>query len=130
MRTCPLIFAAMAIAVSGFATGCLAPVAIAGAAAYGGYEYSNGEMQYAVHANVDRVNRAVRAVIKERAWEIREQATDATTGFYRCMTQDNTQVTIDVRRRSGDFTRVAVHYGVFGDEAESKKVIDQVKARL
>ncbi len=130
MRPFSIVCATGAALCMVVATGCIVPVAAAGAAAYGGYEFSNGEMQYAVHANADKTNRAVRALIKDRGWELREQTSDATSGFYRCMTQDNTQVKIDVERRSADFTRVGVRYGVFGDETESKKFIEQVKAKL
>jgi hypothetical protein len=111
------------------ASGCVAVVAGAGLSA-AGYEYSQGELEYSVYANVDKSRKAADAVIRQRGWEVKEQTLDVTTAYFRCITRDGTQVKVDISRRSPDFTRVAVRYGVFGDETESKRFIEEVKARL
>lgn len=124
-RLCCMMLAGAALAAG---TGCFAPVAAG--VAYGGYEYINGKMNYAVYARVDKTRRAVETVLKERGWEVKEHTEDATTAYYRCILQDKTQVEVDLERRSHDFTRVGVRYGVFGDENESKSFIEQVKSKL
>lgn len=115
--------------VAGLA-GCLAPVAAGAAIGYGTFEYVNGEMQYSVYAGVDKTVKTTAAVVKDRGWKVTEFKHDATTGWFRCLTADKTQVDIDIKRRSADFTQVSVRYGAFGDEVESKKLIEQVKAKL
>lgn len=112
------------------ATGCVVPIAVGAGVGVAGYEYTQGELEYSVYANVDKSRKAADAVIKNRGWEVKEQTRDVTTAYFRCITPDGTQVKIDVSRRSPDFTRVAVRYGVFGDETESRKFIEEVKARL
>lgn len=109
--------------------GCVAVFAGAGLGV-AGYQFSQGELEYSVYANVDKSRKAADAVIKQRGWDVKEQTRDVTTAYFRCITGDGTQVKIDISRRSPDFTRVAVRYGVFGDETESRKFIEEVKDRL
>ena len=120
----------VASALVAAASGCLVPIAVGAGMGVAGYEYNQGELEYSVYAGVDKSWKAATAVIKERGWEIKEQTKDATGAFLRCIAQDGTQIKVDISRRTADFTRVAVRYGVWGDEGESKKFIEQVKARL
>jgi hypothetical protein len=87
-------------------------------------------VQYSVYANVEKTRRALETVIKDRGWEVKERTADISSAFFRCRVPDNTQVDIYVNRRSADFTKVGVRYGAFGDEKESKELIEQVKAKL
>lgn len=111
------------------ASGCV-PVVVGAGMGAAGYQYNQGELEYSLYAHVDKCRTAAAGVIKERGWDIKEQTRDVTTAYFRCITQDGTQVKIDISRRSPDFSRVAVRYGIWGDEAESKKFIESVKARL
>jgi hypothetical protein len=125
-RACSMgVAAVMTVA----ATGCVAVVAGAGLGV-AGYEYSQGELEYSVYATVDKSRKAADAVIRQRGWDVKEQTRDVTTAYFRCIAKDGTQIKVDISRRSPDFTRVAVRYGAFGDENESKKFIEEVKARL
>jgi hypothetical protein len=117
------------VGIAMFGAGCVAVAAGAGLGV-AGYEFSQGELQYSVYANVDKSRKATDDVIRQRGWEVKERTRDVTTAYFRCITKDGTQVKVDISRRSPDFTRVAVRYGVFGDELESRKFIDEVKARL
>lgn len=121
--------AGVAAGVMAGVAGCVVPIVGAGLGV-AGYEYTQGELEYSVYANVDKSRKAADAVIRNRGWEIKEQTRDVTTAYFRCITADGTQVKVDVSRRSPDFTRVAVRYGVFGDETESRRFIEEVKARL
>jgi len=112
-----------------WAAGCI-PVAVGAGMGVAGYQYNQGELEYSIYANVDKSRRAAGDVIKHNQWDVKEQHSDYTSAFYRCITKDGTQVKVDISRRSPDFTRVAVRYGVFGDETESKRFIEQVKAQL
>lgn len=124
------LVAAFAAASAAGLPGCVVPLAAGAAAGYGTFEYVNGEMQYAVYAGVDKTVKAAAAVLKERGWNVTEYRHDATSGWFRCLTTDKTQVDIDVKYRSSEFTKVSVRYGAFGDELESKRLIEQVKAKL
>ena len=120
----------LASALVAAGSGCVVPVAAGAAAGYGSYEYVNGEVQYSVYANVEKTRRAMEAVLKDKGWEVKEHTADITSAFFRCRVPDNTQVDIHIDRRSADFTKVTVRYGAFGDENESKQLIEQVKAKL
>ncbi len=110
-------------------SGCV-PLLVGAGAGVAGYHYVEGEMQYAVQATVDRTYKAVEAVVKDRGWEIKDVTREVTIATFRCQALDKTPIQIEIKRRSPDFTRVAIRYGTWGDEVQSRKFIDDVRARL
>lgn len=110
-------------------SGCV-PLIVGAGAGVAGYHYVDGEMSYAVNTSVDKACKAVDAEVAARAWILEDRHKEVTSAHYRCRSQGGKQVDIDVARRSGDFTRIAIRFGFWGDEAESKDFIDKVKARL
>jgi len=123
-----LVVACIAVALAS-SMGCV-PLLVGAGAGVAGYHYSEGEMQYAVQSNVDRAYKAVESVVKDRGWEIKDVTREVPQASSRCQALDKTPIQIDITRRSADFTRIAIRYGTWGDEVQSRKFIDDVKARL
>jgi hypothetical protein len=121
---------ALLLGASLAAAGCVLPLAVGAAAGYGGYQYANSEMNVVVSAGVDRTWRATLAATETLHLSVKEQRKDSTTGYIRAWEYDNTEVRIVIQRRSGEFTRVAVRVGLFGDEARSRAIIDTIRQNL
>jgi hypothetical protein len=118
------------IATSLAAAGCLLPVAAGAAAGYSAYTYSNSELNAVASAGVDRTWRATLAAVETLQLSVKEQRKGVTSGSIRAWDHENTEIRITIERRSGEFTRIAVRVGLFGDEARSHAIIDTIKENL
>jgi hypothetical protein len=122
--------AALLLVVAGamVPAGCI--VVAAGAAAYGGHEYVNGTMDGIAGASLDRTWRATLATVQEMGLNITSKTKDGTSARIVAQTTERTQIEFDLTRRSHDFTKVSIRVGIFGDEAESRRILNMIKAKL
>jgi hypothetical protein len=127
LKTVPLLMLVLACLPLG---GCV--LAAAGAAAgYGAVEYQDGLYTTAVGATVDRTWRATLAALDQMGMSVKSKTKEATSATIRARTEDGTNVEIELARRtSGDFTRVSVRVGLFGDEGRSKAIVAKIKENL
>jgi hypothetical protein len=108
--------------------GCI--VAAAGAAAYGAHSYANGVYDGVAGATLDRTWRATLATLESMGLSITSKIKDGATARIVAQSADRTQIEVELARRSGDFTRVSIRVGIFGDEAESRRILGNIKSRL
>lgn len=110
--------------------GCIA-VAAGAAAGYGAYEYSGGVYTVSAPGTVDSTWRATVAALEQSGATIKARTREATRGLVRAVTPDGTNVEIELARNaSGDFTRVSIRFGLFGDEARSRQLAAKIKENL
>lgn len=118
---------------------CVPPVALAGciaaaagaAAGYGAVEFQNGVYTVSMHATLDPTWRATLSALSDLGAEIKGKTKDASAATIRARLPDQTDVEIDLGRGlSGDFTRVSIRIGLFGDEARSRTIAAKIKERL
>jgi hypothetical protein len=119
-------FAGAMIAGAGCATSASAP-----ANGYGVWEFTGSEYTGVTAATVDRTWKATLAALDQLGFKVAAKDREATSGLIRATAPDDTSVEIVLERRSsGDFTRVGVRFGVFGDEARSKALVAKIKENL
>ena len=123
-----LLIAAAALPLALLPAGCI--VAAAGAAAYGAHSYANGAMDGIAGATLDRTWRATLATLQEMGLAITSKIKDGGSARIVAQTADRTQIEIELTRRSGDMTKVSIRVGIFGDEAESRRILHAIKSRL
>lgn len=109
--------------------GCVAPLVVGAAAGVGAVEYSRGELNGAILARLDQTMPVLVAMARELKWDIRERRQDATDAFLRAGLPDGRQVDITLKRRGGDSTGVSIRVGIFGDEVESRRILEDLRAR-
>jgi hypothetical protein len=112
------------------ASGCVVPLAVGAAAGYGAYTYAHGDLDGLANAGVDRTWRATLAAMDQLELAVREQHKEATRARVRAVAADGAEVRVSLERRSGDFTRINVRVGTFGDESRSRLIIDTIRQNL
>jgi hypothetical protein len=126
---CALLVAWLVVAGAPQA-GCLA-VAAGAAAGYGAYEYADGVYTASVPATVDGAWRATIAALEQEHAVIKARTRERTGGQVRAVASDQTSIEIELARNpSGDFTRVSIRFGVFGDESRSRAMAARIKENL
>jgi hypothetical protein len=109
-------------------SGCLAVAA--GAAGYGAYAASDGRVSGTSGASLDRTYAAALAALQDMGLEIAQKSRDSHSAHIEARTPGKTDVTLDLAKRSAGMTRIDVRWGVMGDEAPSRRLINSIKARL
>lgn len=125
-----VLLLAGATSIATLVSGCLAPLAVGAAAGYGALTYANGDLNGVAHANVDRTWRATLVTADQLGLAIQEQRKEVTRANLRALQADRTEVRITLERRSGDFTRINIRVGFFGDEIQSKAILEAIKKNL
>lgn len=118
--------AALAVGAAG---GCLA-VAAGAAAGIGVYAYSNGELVDTENVSLDRAYVATQTAMKALEFRITDQAKDALNARVNADTSDKTGVRVKLTNKGDTATEFRVRVGVFGDEAKSRLIMDQIKKSL
>lgn len=110
--------------------GCIA-LAAGAAAGYGAYEYQDGLYTVSVPGTLDAAIRATRAALDQSGAAITAHEREATQALFRIRTADqrNAEITL-ARGYSGDFTRVSIRFGLFGDKPRSQQLVARIKENL
>jgi hypothetical protein len=108
--------------------GCLAVAA--GAAGYGAYAASDGRISGTSGASLDRTWAAALAASQAMGLTITQKSRDSHSAHIEAQTADRTAVTVDLAKRSAGMTRIDIRWGVMGDEAPSRRLLNSIKARL
>ena len=109
--------------------GCLA-LAVGAAAGVGTYAYVEGELKTMFDSNLDRTWDATRAAIDDLQFRVEESTKDALGARLVAREADGKTVKINEEAKGGNLTEVRVRVGTFGDEAQSRLILDKIKARL
>ncbi len=113
-------------------SGCLVPIAVGAAAGIGAMEYSEGALTATVPGRLgDQVWPAAMKLAADRHWRITSQEPGPNDALLRAEDEYAHQIEMTfTRQTSGDFTRVSVRIGTFGDESASRKIVDDLRARI
>jgi hypothetical protein len=131
----------LAIAVAAVAVvqgGCLVVAAgVAGGAAAAGYCYYKGRVCQEYPASLADTLAAVRTSLAELQFPITKEETKSESAYVTSRTADGSKVSIELDLvpsrvpADGTLTRVGIRVGLaFGDEAVSKRILDQVSLHL
>jgi hypothetical protein len=129
----------VAVAVVAIAQGgCLIVAAgVAGGAAAAGYFYYKGRICQEYPATLGDTLAAVRAALTDLQFPITKEETKSDSAFLASRTADGSQIRIELDLlpsrvpADGTLTRVGIRVGLgFGDEAVSKRILDQIGLHL
>lgn len=129
MRVIHSIVMAVGLTAAGLGTGCVA-LAVGAAAGVGTYAYVEGQMKTTLEANLDRTWEATKDAMKDLQFPITESSKDALEARAQAVEADETKVTIHLERKGENLTEVRVRVGVFGNEGQSRLILDKIKAHL
>lgn len=110
-------------------TGCVA-LLVGGAAAAGGVFYVKGELKADVDASVEQTAQAVEVALEELELTRLISESDSLTGHFKAEDARDRTVDIKLRYKTDEVTNVRIRIGTFGDEALSRKILDEIKANL
>lgn len=110
-------------------TGCVA-LAAGAAAGAGTYAYVRGELTEVLGAPMDRAWSAVLGAARELELAVEEESKDAMRAQLDAKRADSTNIRIRLIAESDTATEIKIRIGVFGNEAESRRILDAVKSRL
>jgi hypothetical protein len=121
------------IGVAGMAlvagSGCLA-LAAGAAAGVGTYAYVKGELKSTFEAGLDQTWEATQKAVDDLQFTVKEKSKDALQAREVAREADGTDVKIALESKSEKVTEVRVRVGVFGNESQSRLIMDRIKARL
>ncbi|HAK95121.1 MAG TPA: hypothetical protein DCM87_09005 [Planctomycetes bacterium] len=100
------------------------------AAGVGGYAYVKGESTAVLAASMDRSWNATVAALEDLRLPVIAKANDALSGEITARNASDTKITISLRRVSDNATEIGIRVGTFGDEAQSKAILDRIAAHL
>lgn len=112
----------------GASSGCLA-VAAAGAGA-GTYAYLSGSLEKTLEAPIERVHGAALAAVEDLGYTTTEQTRDALESRITARQADDTRVRITLEGQSENLTKTTIRIGVFGNEAQSLRLLEAIESRL
>jgi uncharacterized protein YceK len=113
-------------------SGCAAVVIGAAAAGAGaaGNSYANGALKVDVLARPNQVARAAeKALAALRMQDISSSAT-LIDGYVDGLTADDKKISIKIKRRTDEISRLQIRVGVFGDRQTSQLIYDQMRKYL
>lgn len=126
MKTPMMLLAAAVIAMT---SGCIA-LAVGAAAGVGTYAYVEGIMKTTVEASLDRTWDAANKSVEQLQFSVKSSSKDALQAKLVARESDKTDVKIYLERKGDNLTEVSVRVGVFGDEAQSRLILDKIKQNL
>ncbi|MCB9837801.1 MAG: DUF3568 family protein [Phycisphaeraceae bacterium] len=102
----------------------------AGAGAYAGYRFVDGEYKGVVHASLSDTARATRAAFKDL--EIREKSVeqDSENATIKGVSTGDKDVSVRLERAGKNDTNIRVRIDVFGDQSYSQIVVDKINENL
>jgi Protein of unknown function (DUF3568) len=126
MKTPMMLLAAAVIAMT---SGCIA-LAVGAAAGVGTYAYVEGIMKTTLEANLDRTWDATQKSVEQLQFTVKSSSKDALQAKLVAREANNTDVKIYLERKGDNLTEVSIRVGVFGDEAQSRLILDKIKQNL
>ena len=112
-------------------SGCVAAAVVVGAAAGAAtYAYVDGELKSTFDADLDRTWKAAQRAVTDLEFAVKDSAKDATSARLTARKADGREVSIKVERETDKATKVRVRVGTFGDEADSRLIMDSIKSHL
>ncbi|CAG0997306.1 hypothetical protein PHYC_02646 [Phycisphaerales bacterium] len=125
------LFLCTALAIMPGIAGCLAVAVGAGAAAgVGTYAYVTGKLTSTVDAPLDRTFDATTKALETMGFNPVSTDRDAFQGRFVSKMADDTEVKVDLAKKTETSTEVSIRVGTFGDEKQSVAILDEIKKNL
>ena len=125
LRISALLMLAPVLLVS---TGCVAVVA-AGAAG-GTVAWVRGALEVTVDKPIDKVGSASTDAVRGMKFALVSSNVDAVTGEIIARTSQDTKVEIKLKKVTDGSTEISIRVGIFGDQAVSQQIYEEIKKRL
>lgn len=120
----PLLLAWVSAGCTLFVLGAGAGGGAAGAA------YVMGKLEAQLDAPVQQVHQATINGLKSLDLPIKEEKADKLTGRVLSETAAEKAITVDIESVSERRSELTIRVGTFGDEAQSRKILEAIKAKL
>jgi len=97
--------------------------------------YVKGDLEYDLDNDIDRVYRASIRVMDDRDYPVTESDVGDAKGRIEASMpagggEKEHNLTINMERKDEYLTHISIRVGVFGDEALSRAILDDIKSRL
>ena len=131
MNKTKVLMTVLMAAFLAFGTGCaLFVVGAAAGAGAAGYAWINGEVEATLGASMNRTWDASLGAMQDLQFPVTSQAKDALEGNLTARNAKNTEIKIKVKYISNNSTEIYIRVGTFGDQEQSRIILDKIKARL
>jgi hypothetical protein len=91
--------------------------------------YVKGELTYTADATLDEAWSATKEAVERLEYRVKDSAKDAQTAKLVAEQADGTDVTIRLERK-GEQVEFGIRVGVFGNEAQSQRIMDEIRGEL
>jgi hypothetical protein len=130
-RTLAALLCAPALAVL---TGCAAPVffvtPLFNVAQAGTSAFVSGELQAAYRVPLDQAYNVVLDALANLSYPIKQQSLDEMRAYVQTEEPDGRDVDIRLKKSSEIVTRVNIRVGIWGDQAVSRLVMEQIERKI
>ena len=133
--TCALLIMALAVGCSTRQVLTTLGVGAAVGAGVAGVYYVKGDLESNHDNNIGEVHRASMSTMQSRGYTVTQNDLDAAAGRIDAEipavgTDKARDLTIKLTRKERDLTHISIRVGIFGDEALSQAILDDIEARL
>jgi hypothetical protein len=108
----------------------VAAAGVGAAAGIGTYAYVKGNLKGTVDASLDDTFDATTKAVKNLELVEKDSRKDAFEAAVTARSADDKDVTINLKKTGERTTRVEIRVGVFGDEARSRQIMDEIQKGL
>jgi hypothetical protein len=97
--------------------------------------YAKGDLEADLDNHIDHVYQTSVSTIEKRGYKVTEKNVDDESGRIDATipamgTEKSQDLTIKLERKSEQFTHIAIRIGIFGDEALSRAILDDIQSKL
>jgi len=124
MKAKAIVLAALYIFVSLFAQGCW--VAVAGAGVAGTVVYLKGDVERIEQENIDVVYTAAQKAVDELGLTPIRSSKDALSAEIIARDAQDKKVTIKLKRREDNSTKISIRVGVVGDKTKARLIYQEI----
>jgi hypothetical protein len=112
-------------------SGCVTGVLVAGAAVgVGGIAYEKGELRSTQNGSLDQTWEATQAAVQELQLPVVDKTKDGLNAQLEARTGNDKKIHIRLKKEGEALTEIRIRIGTFGDEAQSRSILDAIKKRL
>ena len=110
-------------------SGCFALV-VGAAAGAGGFAYVEGDLEKNVDESLKTAHKASLAGLKDLKMFIVKDELKLDSSVIKAQNSDGKDITINIKALTEHASKIRVRVGIFGDEAESVKVLNAIQRRM
>ncbi len=129
LQSCRIAITATALTLTSLPlAGCLAVAAAAGAGA--GVAYVQGDLEATLEGSVERVAKATERALDDLKINVISGGASKLDAHYKARTAEDKSVNIRITTETEKTSKISIRIGTFGDEAMSRRILDEIKEEL